>query len=169
MPPWELTGCYIRSGTTIAIEQRGFDEVHGLTMAARTYNPVVMVVEDDPAVRELLADVLDEIDYEVIVASDGNVALQVMQSLKVDLITLDLDLPGLTGGELLRIIHERDPQAPPIIIVTSEAPVSRALQAKVQSVVNKPFNVDDLIATIVTLLSRERAKEASRTVRADHG
>ena len=119
---------------------------------ARTDNPIVLVIEDDPPVRELLLDVLDEIDYEVVAAPDGAAALQIMRSLHVDLITLDLDLPGLTGSELLRVIHERTSQAPPIIIISSGAPISRELQAQVQAVVNKPFDVDDLIATIRELL-----------------
>ena len=121
---------------------------------ARTNNPVVLVIEDDPPVRDLLADVLDEIDYEVVPAHDGIVALQIMRSLHVDLITLDLDLPGLTGSELLQVIHARTTQVPPIIIISSGAPISRELQSQVRAVVNKPFNVDDLISTIREILPR---------------
>lgn len=123
-------------------------------MAGRTDNPVVLVIEDDPPVRELLADVLHEVDYEVVAAPDGSAALQVMQSLHIDLITLDLDLPGLTGSELLRIIHDREHPVPPIIVITSTAPVSRELQAKVQGVITKPFDVDDLISLIRKLLEK---------------
>src|SRR5215210_2255540 len=121
-------------------------------MGASNNNPVVLVIEDDPPVRELLQDVLDEIDYEVVAVHDGSTALQVMRSLRVDLITLDLDLPGLTGSELLHVIHERVSAVPPIVIITSQAPISRELQAQAQSVVLKPFDVDDLISTIQQLL-----------------
>jgi two-component system KDP operon response regulator KdpE len=121
-------------------------------MARRSDNPVVLVIEDDPPVRELIADVLDEIDFEVVAASDGGAALQIMSTLRIDLITLDLDLPGLTGSELLHVIHSRTVQAPPVIVISSTAPISRELQSKVQAVVTKPFDVDDLIATVRKLL-----------------
>ena len=121
-------------------------------MAALTNNPVVLVIEDDPPVRELLQDVLGEIDYEVVAVHDGSAALQVIRSLRVGLITLDLDLPGLTGSELLRVIHERVSNVPPVIIITSGAPVTRDLQAQAQAVVMKPFDVDELISIIRGLL-----------------
>ncbi len=117
-----------------------------------TDNPVVLVVEDDPAVRELLDDVLGEIDYEVVAVADGGAALRIMQSVRIDLITLDLDLPGLTGGEFLGVIQARERLLPPVVLITSDAPVSRGLQAKVQAVVHKPFDVDELIGTIRGLL-----------------
>ncbi len=129
-------------------------------MAARTHNPVVLVVEDDPAVRELLADVLDEVDYEVITAQDGSAALQIMQSLRIDLITLDLDLPGLTGSELLRVIHGRELPAPPVVVITSTEPVARELQARVQGTLAKPFDVDDLIALVQELLPKQPVQPA---------
>jgi CheY-like chemotaxis protein len=122
-------------------------------MKARTDNPVVLVIEDDPSVRELLADVLDEVDYEVVAVPDGHAALRTMQVLHIDLITLDLDLPGLTGSELLRLIHERPQPVPPVIVITSSAPLSRELQSKVQGVMTKPFDVDDLISMIRKLLT----------------
>jgi CheY-like chemotaxis protein len=127
-------------------------------MAARTHNPVVLVVEDDPAVRELIADVLDEVDFEAVAVADGSTALLTMQTLHVDLITLDLDLPGLSGSELLRIIHERKHPAPPVIVITSSAPISRELQVKAQGTLTKPFDVDDLIGMIRDLLPERSGK-----------
>ena len=121
-------------------------------MAAKTNNPVILVIEDDPPVRELLQDVLGEVDYEVVAVHDGSMALQVMRSIHVDLITLDLDLPGLSGSELLGIIHTRANAVPPVVIITSGAPISRELQTQVQAVVTKPFDVDDLLTTIRELV-----------------
>ncbi len=117
-----------------------------------TDNPVVMVVEDDPAVRELLDDVLGELDYEVVAVEDGGAALRIMRSVRIDLITLDLDLPGLSGDEFLGVIQGRERLLPPVVLITSDAPVSRGLQSKVQAVVHKPFDVDELIEVIRGLL-----------------
>ncbi len=76
-------------------------------MPARTNNPVVLVVEDDPPVRGLLGDVLREVGYEVVGVHDVRAALQFIRTIHVDLVTLDLDLPGLPGSELLRMLQER--------------------------------------------------------------
>jgi DNA-binding response OmpR family regulator len=129
-------------------------------MPAPTNNPVVLVVEDDPPVRELLDDVLHEIGYEVVGVHDVRAALQLVRTIHVDLITLDLDLPGLHGSELLRVLQARARRMPPVIIITSDTPVSHELRDQVQAVVAKPFDVDDLIATIRSLLPEQ--DEAAR-------
>ena len=117
-----------------------------------TNNPVVLVIEDDPDVRALLKDVLDEGNYEVVAVHDVRAALQLIRTVRVDLVTLDLDLPGLPGKEFMRMLNERVRTPPPIIVITSEGPVSRAVRAQVQAVVDKPFDVDDLIAKIRALV-----------------
>ncbi len=117
-----------------------------------TNNPVVLVIEDDPDIRALLKDVLDEVDYEVVAVHDVRAALQLIRTVRVDLITLDLDLPGLSGKEFVRMLNERVRTPPPIIVITSETPVSREVRAQVQAVVDKPFDIDDLIAKIRALV-----------------
>jgi DNA-binding response OmpR family regulator len=117
-----------------------------------TNNPVVLVIEDDPDVRALLKDVLDEGNYEVVAVHDVRAALQLIRTVRVDLVTLDLDLPGLPGKEFVRMLNERVRTPPPIIVITSEGPVSREVRTQVQAVVDKPFDVDDLIAKIRALV-----------------
>jgi DNA-binding response OmpR family regulator len=124
-------------------------------MPAPTDNPVVLVVEDDPPVRDLLDDVLHEVGYEVVGVHDVRAAFQLMRTLQVDLVTLDLDLPGLPGSELLNMLQARSRAVPPVIIITSDTPVRLELRDKVQAVVAKPFDVDDLIAIIRTFLPFE--------------
>lgn len=118
--------------------------------------PVVLVVEDDPPVREFLDEVLDEEGYEVIVAHDGTMALRIIESLKVDLITLDLDLPGLTGSELLQVLRKRKAAIPPVVVITGQIPVRKQTRQMAQAVITKPFDVDDLIAAVLSLLPRSR-------------
>lgn len=118
----------------------------------RTDNPVVLVVEDDPPVRELLQDVLQDEGYDVVAAHDGAMALQVLSSLKVDLITLDLDMPGLSGSELVLLLRKRKIAMPPIVVVTGQIPVKRAVKQMAQAVVTKPFDVDELISAVLKLL-----------------
>ncbi len=117
-----------------------------------TNNPVILVVEDDPPVRGLIDDVLREEGYDVVEAHDGAAALQVLDSLKVDVITLDLDLPGLTGSDFLRLLQRRKIKIPPVIVVTSHTPVTRQLRKMAQAVLAKPFDIDDLLAKIIELV-----------------
>lgn len=116
--------------------------------------PVVLVVEDDPPVRGLLSDVLEGEGYEVVAVHDGSTALQVIASLQVDLITLDLDLPGLSGSDLLDVLRRRKVKVPPVIVVTSTKPVQRRVQQMAQRVINKPFDVDELLQGVLDLLPR---------------
>lgn len=130
---------------------------------ARVYNnPIVLIVEDDPSVRELLEDVLRDEGYQVAIAHDGITALQVLTSLKVDLISLDLDLPGLSGSELLQVLRARNIATPPVIVVTSHTPVERALKEIADAVLGKPFDVDDLLAEVIRLLPRELPSATAR-------
>lgn len=128
---------------------------------AATEKPVVLVIEDDPPVRELLDDVLHDEGYEVVAVHDGSAALQVIDSLKVDLITLDLDLPGLTGSELLSLLQKRRIKIPPVVVVTGKVPVKRQIKQMAQAVVMKPFDIDELVQAVLELLPRDlpRARE----------
>lgn len=136
---------------------------------AQTDNPVVLVVEDDPPVRELIDEVLREEGYDVVAAHDGASALRVLESLRVDVITLDLDLPGLTGSDFLRILQRRRIQIPPVIVVTSHTPVGRQIRKMAQSVVSKPFDIDDLLSAIVELLPHPRTRRQRQVGGATNG
>ncbi len=127
----------------------------------RTDNPIVLVVEDDPAVRDVLDEVLQEEGYDVVAVHDGSTALGVLSSLKVDVITLDLELPGLAGSDFLNVLRQHDNDVPPVIIITSHIPVKRSLQNITHAVLPKPFDVDDLLALIAQVLPKERARAVS--------
>ncbi len=124
--------------------------------------PVVLVIEDDPPVRGLLSDVLEGEGYEVVAVHDGSTALQVIASLQVDLITLDLDLPGLSGSDLLEVLRRRKGKIPPVIVVTSTKPVLRRTRQMAQLVVNKPFDIDELLQGALDLLPRRLPRAEAR-------
>lgn len=126
----------------------------------RPDNLVVLVVEDDPSVRKLLNEVLQEEGYEVVAVPDGSAALGVLESLKIDIMTLDLDLPDLTGSDLLHMLRQRKVKVPPVIVITSYTPVKRHLQRIVQAVLPKPFDVDDLLARVLQLVARRQLASA---------
>src|SRR5215213_8661873 len=81
---------------------------------------VILVVEDDPRVRELLVDVLSNEGYDVISAANGDEALTTIGTIWPALITLDLDLPGISGAVILQALRQRDEtRGLPVVIVSA--------------------------------------------------
>ena len=110
---------------------------------------VVLVVEDDPRVRELLVDVLSDEGYDVIAAANGDEALTSITTIWPQLITLDLDLPGVSGAMILQTLRGRDEtRALPVVIVSAKQPIPSDVRNLAQAVITKPFELEDLIATI---------------------
>jgi len=114
--------------------------------------PRVLVVEDEPDMNNLLADVLSAFDLEPIQAADAQQALQALDREPVDAVLLDLMLPGLSGYELCRRLKTaRRTQTIPILILTAlDRPPNRrsAYQAGADDYMTKPFAPDALIARL---------------------
>jgi DNA-binding response OmpR family regulator len=136
---------------------------------ATTDIPLVLVIEDDPPVRALLDDVLQDEGYAVMTVHDGAAALRVLESVQVDLITLDLDLPGLTGDELLHMLERRKLRVPPVIMMTGGTPVPRAVKQLADRVLDKPFDIDDLMRAVRDVLPRPAGRTTGRSRRVGDG
>jgi DNA-binding NtrC family response regulator len=81
-----------------------------------TEQTTVMVIDDDPGIREFLEGIAARRGYGVCTAVDGESALSDLDRMRPDLITLDAVLPGLDGLETLRRIKERAPEVPVIML-----------------------------------------------------
>ncbi|WP_136475708.1 response regulator [Pseudomonas sp. DG56-2] len=105
--------------------------------------PPLLVVEDDPTVRALIADVLEALDYTVIVAQDGEAALKILQdpNQALALIMTDIGLPGMSGNELASKAREARPLLPILFASglgdSSEIPNGMYM-------ISKPFGIDTL-------------------------
>ncbi len=113
----------------------------------------VVFVEDDSAVREMLAEILTDEGLEVVTASDGLQALHTLKQLKANLILLDMMLPGLDGVEFARAYHAMPGRHAPIVLLTAfpaEATVQAAAETGASAVLYKPFNIAELIGVIET-------------------
>ena len=104
----------------------------------------ILLVDDDPAVREVTAAMLEDLGYSVIEADNGAAALDLLaKGLRVDLMLADFSMPCMTGGELAAAVAERRP-ALPVLMVTGYAD-ERALAAVGEDrLVLKPFRTEDL-------------------------
>jgi DNA-binding response OmpR family regulator len=110
---------------------------------------VILVVEDDPHVRELLAEVLSDEGYDVITAANGDEALTTITTVWPQLITLDLDLPGLSGALILQAMRQRDnTDTLPVVIVSAKHPIPAEVRNMAQAVIPKPFELEELLTII---------------------
>ncbi|WP_331728420.1 response regulator transcription factor [Streptomyces sp. NBC_00158] len=117
--------------------------------------PSVLVVEDDPSIRQSLIEVLAEYGYAVRSVGDGFGALREVTQTPVDAVVLDLGLPDLDGGDALRMI--RGISSVPVLVATArddEAEIIKLLNAGADDYLVKPFSGGQLIARLQAVLRR---------------
>ena len=116
----------------------------------------IVAVDDNPVVTQLIAAVLGQAGYDVEVLSTGAEALIAMQRNPPDLLLLDLQMPGLDGLEVLRILREqRVSQGSPVLVLTAESDshyVARARELGASGYLLKPFRAQDLNAKVRRVL-----------------
>jgi DNA-binding response OmpR family regulator len=123
----------------------------------------IMVVEDDDATREFLADHLRADSYSVVAASTGREAFNLLQMKECDLMLLDVMLPDASGYELCRRLRSADglaqridPNLPVILLTgrTSETDRVRGFARGADDYIVKPFHYEELVARIGAVLRR---------------
>ena len=119
--------------------------------------PHILVVDDEPQVRSMLALFLRTAGFEVSVAEDGEAALKILAALAVDLVVLDLIMPGKEGLETLMALRKsgRNPKVVAVsggakIVSSDFLPVAKKLGA--DAILKKPFRNEVLLETITELL-----------------
>lgn len=115
----------------------------------------ILVVDDDTALRDLVTEYLVMSGYQVNAAGDGTAMREVLNNQKVDLVVLDLMLPGEDGLTLLRWLREQ--HGPPVIIVSARGDeVDRVvgLEMGADDYLAKPFGPRELLARIRAVLRR---------------
>ena len=122
----------------------------------------VLIVDDEPTLRETLAEALEQDGLRVVTAADGREALDRFRAEQPDLILLDLMLPGLSGIEVCRIIRQES--SVPILMLTardSELDKVVGLELGADDYVTKPFSLRELQARIRAVLRRIDAASVS--------
>ena len=124
------------------------------------YKPKILVVEDDPAITNLILTTLDTQEYQYHTAKNGASAMLDAVSYNADVIILDLGLPDMDGVEIIHKI--RGWSNVPIIVVSARSEDSdkvEALDAGADDYLTKPFSVLELAARIRSLLRRSKKDE----------
>ena len=131
----------------------------------------ILIVEDDPDIRELLRFNLEKAGYNLFLAEDGEKALTLARKHSPDIILLDLMLPGVDGLEVCRTL-KKDPelQRIPIIMVTAKGEeMDRVvgLELGADDYVVKPFSLREVVLRIRKILDRREKQAAPAILKAD--
>src|ERR1035437_10674310 len=136
--------------------------------AAATSNPrqeSLLVVDDDPDNRDLMSRRFQRAGYLVYTAVDAEEALHLLRKTSIDLILLDLMMPGMSGLELLKILRvDYTPSQLPVIMVSAlneSSQIVVALTFGANDYITKPIDFSVAIARIRTQLLRRKADQAA--------
>jgi len=126
---------------------------HSATETSKASHPWrVLIVEDQPEISDLLAEVLEPLGLEPVIARDGLEAIELALAVRPDIITLDLNLPLKDGRSVLRDLAN-DPATSAIPVVIVSACCGELIpEGQVVEVLAKPFEVSDLIDAVCTVV-----------------
>jgi two-component system chemotaxis response regulator CheY len=111
---------------------------------------LVLVVEDEDAIREVMTDVLEDRGFRVMSARNGAEALQHLDSARPDAVVLDLLMPVMHGWAFMETYYERTGGAAiPIVVVSVNPALPRSFNRfGVRHIIGKPFNINDLLDAV---------------------
>ena len=133
-----------------------------------TRKPVVLIVDDEEPTRRILKLNLQD-RYQVLLARNGEEALQQLSQTPVDVLVTDMRMPGLSGLDLLRQVHERWPDLP-VIVVTAYGTIENAVEAMRQGAydyLQKPIKIAELEVLLEKTLRYRRTLDENVKLRAE--
>lgn len=126
----------------------------------------ILAIDDEESIRQSYRVILEG-EYDLALAEDGDKGLEYLDKHHVDLILLDLTMPGKSGEEVLQILQDQG-NTTPVIVVTATNSITTAVQAMkfgAHDYIQKPFDVHDLLQNIERTLHEERDKQELKTLR----
>jgi putative two-component system response regulator len=134
-------------------------------MEMKANAPIVLIVDDEIGPRESLRMILKP-TYNIYTADNGNKAIEMIQQIKMDVVTLDLKMPDISGIDTLKEIRHLDPEVM-VIIITGFGTLKTAIEAiryGVFDYIPKPFNVPEIISIIRKSVQRKKLNSKIREV-----
>ena len=126
----------------------------------KTSSGTILVVDDDPDIREVLQDRLESLGYRVLMAPNGKEALELLGKQSPQMVLLDIEMPGMNGLEVLKEIRRREIDVT-VVMITAYGTIERAVQAMKEGAydfIPKPFEPDHIALIVQKALERERLK-----------
>ncbi|HAT09978.1 MAG TPA: hypothetical protein DCS97_05155 [Planctomycetes bacterium] len=115
---------------------------------------IVLIADDDRLVRESLGDAFDAFGWEVRIADCGTSAIQVLERQRLDLLVSDVDMPDMTGFQLLNWVRCHVPPQPPVVLMSARADAALGRTAIAEGAVTllaKPVEVARMKSVLATL------------------
>ena len=131
----------------------------------------ILIVDDDPKVREVLQQIFDAAGYPCRLVGDGGEALEVFKVWRPPLVVADLKMPGMSGIELLRQARAIDGDVA-VIVLTGAADLKTAIESLklgAHDFIMKPINIDELLITVERALERRQLLIERRQRQQAHG
>lgn len=125
--------------------------------------PRILIVEDDPAIRQGLIDTLESESYEVLEAGTGTDAIPLLKTESIDLVLLDLMMPGKSGYEVCRELRTFNQTLPVLMLTAKGEEIDKVLGLELgaDDYMTKPFGVRELLARVHALLRRSQLHTSS--------
>ena len=127
----------------------------------------ILVVDDEPAVNDLICDALRLAGYRTSSAPHGMAALRLLREAPVDLVVLDINLPNVDGFEVLTRMREAGDQTPVIILTARQDrdDTKTGFELGADDFVKKPFGIEELTLRVKAVLRRAQGAEPQATLR----
>ena len=126
--------------------------------------PDILIVDDEQAITELLAEVLTDAGYRVRIAYNGTEALAAIKEYPPALILLDYMLPGISGRDVVRALRAQGYARLPVIMMSATASAEPLLQAGATDFLPKPFFLDELLERVRRYMGDALLYAQQRTV-----
>lgn len=128
----------------------------------------VLVVDDEPEVTFALQAFFLGKGYEMLTALDGLQAMRLLRQSPIDLVILDMKMPGVNGIEVLKFIHAQTPSTKVVVVTAYDVQFQELVeQLGVDGFLIKPFGIQALTSTIEEVLAREKGRELPPAGRED--
>jgi two-component system OmpR family response regulator len=120
----------------------------------------ILIVDDEPGVRDLLRDALEVAGYQTELASNGAEALDLLRRRDCDLCIVDINMPTMDGFEFLAKLREHDTKTPVLMLSARDSPVdvAKGLRYGADDYVRKPFSLEEILLRITAILRRSNAE-----------
>jgi len=129
-------------------------------------NGHILIIDDEAALRQTLARILQRAGFAVTSAEDGKQGLSFIQTTNFDLVFMDLRMPGMAGMEVLKIIHANQPNLP-VVLFTAQPDLTSAVEALRNGATDyllKPLKPQDIIERAQSILAAQQKEKRKREI-----
>jgi len=129
-------------------------------------NGHILIIDDEAALRQTLARILQKADFEVTTAENGEQGIDFLKTTKFDMVFMDLRMPGLGGLEVLKIIHNGYP-ALPVVLFTAQPDLNSAVEALRHGATDyllKPLKPQVIVERAKTILTNQKKENRKREI-----